>query len=58
MLDSEVTDTGLQNSYPALQIRARQCSNTANLQHFTAHFYHVIVIVSGSFSKKSSSHEK
>ena len=37
----------------ALQIRAGQWSVTASLQPLTAHIYHVMIIVSGDFSKKS-----
>ena len=37
----------------ALQIRVGQRSVTANLWPLTAHFYHVMIIVTGDFSKKS-----
>ena len=36
-----------------LQIRASQGSITVNLQPLTAHVYHVMIIVTGGFSKKS-----
>ena len=36
----------------ALQIRAGQRSITANLWPLTAHIYHVMIIVTGGFSKK------
>ena len=36
-----------------LQIRTSQWSITANLCPFTAHIYHVMIIVTGGFSKKS-----
>ena len=38
----------------ALQIMAGQRSITANLWPFTAHIYHVMIIVTGGISKKSS----
>ena len=38
---------------PALQIRAGQRSITANLPPLTVHIYHVMIIVTGSFSRKS-----
>ena len=37
----------------ALQIRAGQRSITASLWPLTAHIYHVMIIVTGGFSKKS-----
>ena len=37
----------------ALQIRANQWSITANLWPLTAHIYHVMIIVTSGFSKKS-----
>ena len=40
-------------SYPALQIRAGQLSITINLWPLAAHIYHVMIIVTGGFSKKS-----
>ena len=40
-------------SNSALQIRAGQRSITANLWPLIAHIYHVMIIVTGSFSKKS-----
>ena len=36
-----------------LQIRAVQCSITANLWSLTTHIYHVMIIATGGFSKKS-----
>ena len=38
---------------PALQIRAGQRSITAILRPLTAHIYHVMIIMTGGFSKKS-----
>ena len=38
---------------PALQIRASQRSITTNLQPLTIHIYHVMITVTGGFSKKS-----
>ena len=38
---------------PALQIRASQQSITASLWPLTAHSYHVMIIVTHGFSKKS-----
>ena len=38
---------------PALQIRASQQSITASLWPLTAHIYHVMIIVTRGFSKKS-----
>ena len=44
----------LQNKCTALpQIRAGQQSITANLQPLTTHIYHVMITVTGCFSKKS-----
>ena len=40
-------------AYTALQIRDGQRSITANLLPLTAHIYHVMIIVTGGFSKKS-----
>ena len=40
----------------ALQIRAGQRSITTNIWPLTAHIYHVIIIVTGGFSKKSFFH--
>ena len=43
--------------YPAvLQIKADQRSITGNLWPLTAHIYHVMIIVTGGFSKKSFYH--
>ena len=42
--------------YTALQIRASQWSITANLQPLNAHIYHVMIIVTGCFAKKSFYH--
>ena len=39
--------------YAAMQIRAGQRSLTANLWPLTAHIYHVMIMVTGGFSKKS-----
>ena len=36
-----------------LQVRASQRSITANLLLWTAHIYHVMIIVTGGFSMKS-----
>ena len=36
-----------------LQVRASQRSITANLLPLTAHIYHVMIIVTGRFSKES-----
>ena len=41
------------NSYTRLQIRAGQRSITANLWPLTSHIYHVMVILTGGFFKKS-----
>ena len=38
---------------PVLQIRAGQRLISINLQPSTAHIYHVMIIVTGGFSKKS-----
>ena len=38
---------------PELQIRAGQRLISINLQPSTAHIYHVMIIVTGGFSKKS-----
>ena len=46
----------VQNMYfghTALQISAGQQSITASLRPLTAHIYHVMIIVTGGFSKKS-----
>ena len=40
-------------SFTALQIRAGHRSITANLWPLTAHIYHIMIIVTGGFSKKS-----
>ena len=40
----------------ALQIRAAQQSITANLWPLTTNIYHVMIIVTGGFSKKSFYH--
>ena len=39
--------------FSALQIRTTQRSITANFRSLTAHIYHLIIIVTGGFSKKS-----
>ena len=39
--------------YTALQIRASQWSIAANLWPLTTHIYHIMIIVTGGFSKKS-----
>ena len=39
--------------YTALQIKAGQQSITDNLWPLTGHIYHVMIIVTSSFSKKS-----
>ena len=43
------------NIFPlsVLQVRAGQWSITANLWPLTTHIYHVMIIVTGGFSKKS-----
>ena len=43
----------IQNFATALQIRAGQQSITANLSPFVTHIYHVMIIVTGSFSRES-----
>ena len=43
----------IQLNQPALQIRASQQSIIANIWPLTAHIYHVMIIVTGDFSKKS-----
>ena len=42
-----------QEPMPALQIRAGQRSITASLRFLTTHIYHVMIIVTVDFSKKS-----
>ena len=37
---------------PALQIRTSQRSITAKLRPLAAHIYHVMIIMTGEFSKK------
>ena len=39
--------------WSALQIRTGQLSITANPQPLTAHIYHLMIMVTGGFSKKS-----
>ena len=51
LLSHQITATDL--SLAALQIRAGQWSVTPNLWPLTTHIYHVMITVTGGFSKKS-----
>ena len=47
----EIFDKIVTDDNTALQIKAGQRSITANLWPLTAHTYHLMIIVTGSFSK-------
>ena len=53
ILDEDRIATYPLRSTAALQIKGGQRSITANLWALTAHIYHVMIIMTGGFSKKS-----